>query len=57
MVSGGPDSRRSAFDVFHRVSRVMLRLSLQAFSMFVTIGVIRILASHLSSVASRRRSS
>lgn len=47
MVTRRPDSRRTAFDVVDRVSRLMLRLSLQAFPMFVTIGVIRILASHL----------
>jgi len=47
MVSEEPGSRRTPFDVFDRVSRVTLRLSLQAFPMFVTIAVIRILASHL----------
>jgi hypothetical protein len=47
MVSEEPASRRTAFDVFDRISKVMLRLALQAFPMFVTIALIRILASHL----------
>jgi hypothetical protein len=47
MVATGPDRRRTAFERFDSASRIMLRLSLQALPMFITIAVIRILASHL----------
>jgi len=42
-----PDSRPTAFEVFESVSRLMLRLSLQAFPVFLTIGAAQIIARHL----------
>jgi hypothetical protein len=47
MAEMGPDERRTPLARFDSMSRLMLRLSLQALPMFITIAVIRILASHL----------
>jgi hypothetical protein len=40
------DGRRTAFDVFENVSMLMLRLSLQAFPVFLTIAVAQVIARH-----------
>jgi hypothetical protein len=37
---------RTGFEVFDGVSRLMLRLSLQAFPVFVTIAVAQFIARH-----------
>lgn len=42
-----PEGKRTALERFDSASKIMLRLSLQALPMFITIAVIRILASHL----------
>ena len=47
MSETGDDHRPKALARFDSMSRLMLRLSLQALPMFVTIAIIRILASHL----------
>jgi hypothetical protein len=41
------DTGRTALEVLESVSRLMLRLSLQAFPVFVTIGAAQIIARHL----------
>jgi hypothetical protein len=40
------ETRRTAFDVFESVSMLMLRLSLQAFPVFLTIAVAQVIARH-----------
>jgi hypothetical protein len=47
MASTGPAGRRVGFEVFDAVSRLMLRLSLQALPVFVTIGAAQYIARHL----------
>jgi hypothetical protein len=42
-----PDTGRTAFEVFESASRLMLRLSLQALPVFLTIGVAQLIARHL----------
>jgi hypothetical protein len=42
-----PDTRRTALEVFEGVSRLMLRMSLQAFPVFLTIGAAQFIARHL----------
>jgi hypothetical protein len=41
-----PGTGRTAFDVFESVSMLMLRLSLQAFPVFLTIAVAQIIGRH-----------
>ena len=47
-VMGGmeSDTRRTALDVFESASMLILRLSLQAFPVFLTIAVAQIIARH-----------
>jgi hypothetical protein len=47
MAGTEPDGERTAFEVFDGVSRLMLRLSLQAFPVFLTIAVGQVIARHL----------
>jgi hypothetical protein len=42
-----PDTGRTALEVFESVSKLMLRLSLQALPVFLTIGAAQIIARHL----------
>jgi hypothetical protein len=47
MAKTGPDSGRTAFEVFDTVSMLMLRMSLQALPVFLTIAAGQIIARHL----------
>ena len=47
MASTEPESERTAFEVFDSISRIMLRLSLQAFPVFLTIAAGQFIARHL----------
>lgn len=47
MAKTEPGSGRTAFEVFDSVSMLMLRLSLQALPVFLTIAVGQIIARHL----------
>jgi hypothetical protein len=42
-----PDAGHTALEVFESVSKLMLRLSLQALPVFLTIGAAQIIARHL----------
>jgi hypothetical protein len=42
-----PDTARTALEVFESVSKLLLRLSLQALPVFVTIGAAQIIARHM----------
>ena len=42
-----PETARTALAVFESVSKLMLRLSLQALPVFLTIGAAQIIARHL----------
>lgn len=42
-----PDSQRTAFETFESLSMLMLRLSLQAFPVFVTIAAAQFIGRHL----------
>jgi hypothetical protein len=46
MAKTEPDPGRTAFEVFEGLSMLMLRLSLQAFPVFLTIAVAQIIARH-----------
>ena len=46
MAKTEPDAGRTPFEVFESVSMLMLRLSLQAFPVFLTIAVAQIIARH-----------
>jgi len=47
MASTEPGENRTALAVFDSVSRLMLRMSLQAFPVFVTIAVGQFIGRHL----------
>jgi hypothetical protein len=42
-----PGSARTAFEVFDEVSKLMLRMSLQALPVFLTIAASQIIARHM----------
>jgi hypothetical protein len=42
-----PDTGRTTLDVLDSVSKLMLRLSLQAFPVFLTIAAAQLIARHL----------
>jgi hypothetical protein len=47
MAGTEPDSERTAFEVFDEISRLILRMSLQAFPVFLTIATSQVIARHL----------
>jgi hypothetical protein len=47
MATREPGSRLTAFEMFDTVSRLMLRLSLQAFPVCLTIAAAQVIARHL----------
>ena len=42
-----PDRERTAFEVFDQFSKLMLRMALQAFPVFLTIAAGQVIARHL----------
>jgi len=42
-----PDTGRTALEVFESISKLMLRLSLQALPVFLTIGAAQVIAHHM----------
>jgi len=47
MASTGPEDRPTSFEIFDGASKLLLRLSLQAFPVFVTIAAAQYIARHL----------